>query len=78
MEEMATHSSLLARKIPCTEEPGGRKRVGYNLVTENVRSAWEPLIPQPGIESMTLQWKHGVLTTGLPGKSLNNIFPRAF
>ena len=22
-EEMATHSSILAWKIPCTEEPGG-------------------------------------------------------
>ena len=61
MEEMATHSSLLARKIPCTEEPGGRKRVGYNLVTENVRSAWEPLIPQPGIESTTPALKTGSL-----------------
>ena len=36
-------------------------------------TACEILIPQPGIEPMTLQWKHGVLTTGLPGKSLNNI-----
>ena len=22
-EEMATHSCILARRIPCTEEPGG-------------------------------------------------------
>ena len=22
-EEMATHSSILARTVPCTEEPGG-------------------------------------------------------
>ena len=38
-EEMATHSSILARKIPWTEEPGGlqsmgHKRVGYDLVTK--------------------------------------------
>ena len=41
-KEMATHSSILARKIPCTEEPGGLGyspwgcRVGYNLATEHI------------------------------------------
>ena len=39
-EEMATHSSILAWKIPQTEEPGrlqstGLKRVGHSLVTEH-------------------------------------------
>ena len=34
-EEMATHSSILAWKIPCTEEPGGlqsmeSQRVGHD------------------------------------------------
>ena len=34
-KEMATHSSILSWKIPCTEEPGGlqsmgSKRVGYD------------------------------------------------
>ena len=34
-KEMATHSSILARRIPWTEEPGGlqstgSQRVGYN------------------------------------------------
>ena len=34
-EEMATHSSILAWKIPCTEEPGGlqtmvSRRARYN------------------------------------------------
>ena len=38
-EEMATHSSTLAWKIPWTEEPGGlqsmgSQRVGHDLVTE--------------------------------------------
>ena len=37
-EEMATHSSILARKIPRTEEPGGLyslwdHRVGHDLAT---------------------------------------------
>ena len=36
---MATHSSILAWKIPWTEEPSGlqsmgSQRVGYNLVTK--------------------------------------------
>ena len=39
--EMATHSSIFAWKISCTEEPGGlyspwdHKRVSYNLATEH-------------------------------------------
>ena len=38
--EMATHSSILAWKIPWTEESGrlqsmGFRRVGYDLVTEH-------------------------------------------
>ena len=27
------------------------------------------LVPPPGIKPLALHWKHGVLTTGLPGKS---------
>ena len=29
-KEMATHSSILAWRIPWTEEPGGSQRVGHN------------------------------------------------
>ena len=41
-EEMATHSSILAWKIPWTEEPGGLQsmglqRVRHNLATEHSR-----------------------------------------
>ena len=32
-------------------------------------SACRILVPRPGIKPCPLQWKHGVLTTGLPGKS---------
>ena len=41
-KEMATHSSILAWKIPWTEEPGpwGRKRVRRDLATK-------PLPPLP-------------------------------
>ena len=39
-EEMATHSSIFAWRIPWTEEPGGlqsigSQRVGYDWATEN-------------------------------------------
>ena len=27
-KEMATHSSILAQEIPCTEEPGGLQSMG--------------------------------------------------
>ena len=27
-EEMATHSSILVQRIPCTEEPGGQQSIG--------------------------------------------------
>ena len=42
-KEMATHSSILAWKIPWTEEPGrlqsmGSQRVGQDFVTEQVLS----------------------------------------
>ena len=38
-KEMATHTSIIAREIPRTEEPGrlqsmGSQRVGHNLVTK--------------------------------------------
>ena len=47
-KEMATHSSILAWKIPWTEEPGrlqsmGSQRVGHDLVTK------EQLIDEKGI-----------------------------
>ena len=41
-EEMATHSSILAWRIPWTGEPGGlqsmgSQRVGHDIVTERAR-----------------------------------------
>ena len=38
-KEMATHTSIIAREIPWTEEPGrlqpmGSQRVGHNLATK--------------------------------------------
>ena len=34
-EGMATHSSILARRIPWTEEPGGLQSVGSQRVRHN-------------------------------------------
>ena len=34
-EEMATHSSFLARKFPWTEEPGGLQSMGSQRVGHN-------------------------------------------
>ena len=31
-QEMATHTSILAWKIPCTEEPGGLQSMGLQRV----------------------------------------------
>ena len=44
-EEMATHSSILAWRIPWTEEPGGLQsmgwpRVGHNCVTNTLTPYW--------------------------------------
>ena len=45
-EGMATHSSILAWRIPLTEEPGGLQpmglqRVGHNLATEQQQQITE-------------------------------------
>ena len=34
-EEMTTHSSILAWKIPWTEEPGGLQSIGAQRLTHN-------------------------------------------
>ena len=40
------------------------QKVGYYLVTE------EQPFPDQGSNPCPLHWKHGILTAGLPGKSL--------
>ena len=46
-EEMATHSSILAWRIPWTEEPGGRQSMG----SQRVRHEWvtEHSCTHPGV-----------------------------
>ena len=48
-EEMATHSSILAQKIPWTEEPAriqymGLQRVGHDLLTKQKKQQYSILI----------------------------------
>ena len=35
-KEMATHSSILAWEIPCTEEPGGLQSMGLQRVRDDL------------------------------------------
>ena len=35
-KEMATYSSILAGRIPCTEEPGGLQSMGSHRVTHDL------------------------------------------
>ena len=59
--KMAPHSSILAWRIPWTEEPGGLKesqRVGYIWVTMHALSTFSPLPQGPSISSLRANfWK---------------------
>ena len=53
-EEMATHSSIPAQKIPWTEEPGGlqsmeSQRVGRDLVTKTITIIITSNKPKPTV-----------------------------
>ena len=55
-KEMATHSSILAWKIPWTEKPGGpqsmgSQRVGHKLVTKQQHMVFFLVALLPGIHS---------------------------
>ena len=61
-KEMATHSSVLAWRIPGTEEPGGlpsmgSHKVGHawsNLAAEAAAAKWFVLLPNQGVITVTL------------------------
>ena len=53
--EIATHSSILARRIPCSEEPGGlqsmgSQRFGHDLVTQHAEHPYVVGITATSIE----------------------------
>ena len=67
-KEMATHSSILARKIRWTEEPGwlqsiGSQRVRYDLVTKHthtlvINHGSRVRNPNEGVQQTVLLWIH--------------------
>ena len=57
---MATHSSILAWRIPWTEEPGGlqptgSQRVGHDGAT-NAFTLWP--LERPGVQAGLRVWQH--------------------
>ena len=52
----------------------GVVRVGHDYVTKHTHSTWlvGSWFPDQGSNPCPLQWKRGVLTTGLPGKSVGH------
>ena len=49
-KEMATHSSILAWKIPWTEEPGGLKSMGVTRIVHNLVTT-SPLVGESNREN---------------------------
>ena len=72
-KEMATHSSILARKNPWTEESGGLKSMGFSRP-----EYWSGLpfpspgdLPNSGIEPRSPTWQADSLPAEPPGKPKN-------
>ena len=62
-EEMATHSSILAWKIPWTEDPGGllsmgSQRVGCDVVTKQQHTTLPPTATSPAAMEVTVLGKN--------------------
>ena len=56
---MATHSSILAQEIPCTEETGelqsmGSQRAGHDFVTNQTTTNSNNLVPPDKIRQFCL------------------------
>ena len=61
-EEMATHSSILAWRIPWTEERGGlpcmgSQRVGHDVVTKQHHTTLPPTATSPAATEVTVLGK---------------------
>ena len=48
-KEMATHSSIIAREIPWTEEPGGLQSMGSQRVKRDLATKQQIIIYLPSI-----------------------------
>ena len=66
-KEMATHSSIHAWRIPCTEEPGGLQSMGHKQLdmTEATKHAHtDALLGEGELEAMTLSDSRGCAVEG--------------
>ena len=68
-KEMATHSSILAWRIPCTEEPGMLREVADSILFHEESNATEQLTLM--LTNFTIAslggWRFSNLTTGETG-----------
>ena len=55
-KEMATHSSILAWRIPWTEEPGGLQSIGSPRVRHDLGTKQQHLLPQVPATSSAFPW----------------------
>ena len=65
-KEMATHSSVLAWRIPGTAEPGGLPSVGLHIVGHD----WSDLEQQQQQQQFYYYWDHFVISISIT-KSLD-------
>ena len=70
---MATHSSTLAWKSPCTEEPGRLQSMGFSR-----QECWSGLpfpspgdLPDPGVEPRSPALQADALLSEPPGKPID-------
>ena len=70
-EGMATHSSILAWRIPCTEEPGGLRSMGWH----RVRHDWAT--KHTCEEAMLPLWKHVYYQWHLKGQACVRVYNSA-
>ena len=76
-EEMATHSSILAGKIPWTEEPGwlqsiGSQRVGHDWVTQHTSTFVE--LTRNVLTRPTCEWRQEINTAALEADQNQEMF----
>ena len=74
-KEMATHSSILAWRIPRTEEPGGLQSMGSQRVEHNLAAkhstaqTWVgPSLVAQIVENLPAMWKTRVQSVGRLGR----------
>ena len=72
-KEMATHSSIIACKIPRTEEPGGLQSIGSKKVIHNLATEHTALT----LEESVSQFSHSVLSDSLRTHGLQHARPAA-